>query len=512
MATGNAQSNRNIRSILIVGGGSAGWMAAAALANQLSGGVSITLVESDEIGTVGVGEATIPPIKMFNQQLGINEREFVEATQGSFKLGIEFVDWSRKGASYIHPFGTYGAQFDSVPLHYHWLRQRALGNDIPIEQLSLGCQLARGNKFLPPSGDARMIQSTSDYAYHFDAGLYARFLRHYAETRGVTRVEGKIVDVTRMSESGYIASLTLDNGATLEADFFIDCSGFRALLIGQTLGSDFVDWSHWLPCDSAQAVPCDFGANHEAPFTPYTRSTARAAGWQWRIPLQHRIGNGHVYVSNFISDDEAAATLMNNLDGRPLTDPRPLRFKAGHRREFWKGNCVALGLASGFLEPLESTSLHLMQSSIARLITLFPNRDFHPAVIAEFNRVTREEYETTRDFIILHYKATTRDDSELWRYTSSMQIPDSLAWKMEHWKSFGRLASKGPELFQNASWLAVYTGQEIWPDLYDPTADYRPQVDAAARLEGIRRVIREVTEAAPTHSAFIAHHCPAPKA
>lgn len=506
-----ANTGRNIRSILIVGGGSAGWMAAAALANQFGDTIKITLVESDEIGTVGVGEATIPPIKLFNQQLGINEREFIEATQGSFKLGIEFVDWSHLGASYIHPFGTYGAQFDSVPLHYHWLRQRALGNDIPIELLSLGCQLARALKFLPPSGDGRMIQSTSDYAYHFDAGLYARFLRHYAEKRGVFRMEGKIVDVTRNGESGHISAVTLENGSTLEADFFIDCSGFRALLIGETLDSDFVDWSHWLPCDRAQAVPCDFGEHGEAPFTPYTRSTARTAGWQWRIPLQHRIGNGHVYVSDFISDDEAAATLLNTLDGRALASPRPLKFKAGHRREFWKANCVALGLASGFLEPLESTSLHMMQSSIARLISLFPDRDFHPAIIAEFNRVTTEEYESTRDFLILHYKATMRDDSELWRYTSAMAVPDSLAWKMEHWKSFGRLVSKGPELFQNASWLAVYTGQEIWPDRYDPTADHRPQVDAAARLEGIRDVIREVADAAPSHADFIARHCAAPR-
>lgn len=502
-------SDRNIRNILIVGGGSAGWMAAAALANQLSGTVDITLIESDEIGTVGVGEATIPPIKMFNQQLGLNERDFIVATQGSFKLGIEFVNWSRKGANYIHPFGTYGAQFDSVPLHYHWLRQRALGHDIPLEELSLGAQLARHMKFLAPSGDPRMIQSTIDYAYHFDAGLYARFLRAYAAARGVTRVEGKIVNVVQHSESGHIARVTLDDGTTLSADLFIDCSGFRGLLIGETLGSAFVDWSHWLPCDRAQAVPCDFGADGRAPFTPYTRSTAHEAGWQWRIPLQNRIGNGHVYVSNFISDDEAATTLLANIDGRPLADPRPLKFKAGHRREFWKGNCVALGLASGFLEPLESTSLHLMQSSIARLIALFPDRDFHPALAREFNRVTTEEYESTRDFIILHYKATQRNDSALWRYTAAMEVPDSLAWKMEHWQRFGRLVSKGPELFQNASWLAVYTGQDIWPDRYDPTADHRPRVDASARLEGLRRVIREVVDAAPDHKDFIANHCAA---
>ncbi len=507
--------SENLRSIAIIGGGSAGWMTAAALATNLQGACRITLVESDAIGTVGVGEATIPPIKLFNQMLGIAPHDFVRATQGSFKLGIEFVNWGRQGHRYFHPFGTHGAEFDRVPLHHYWVRDHlanAPGSEdtASFDALSMGWGLARLGRFAEPVADRRLIQSTFDYAYHFDAGLYARFLRQLAEARGVTRIEGEIVAVGQQPESGAIAHVTLASGEQVAADFFVDCTGFRSLLLGQTLGVDYVDWSHWLPVDRALAVPCAHDvAGAGGGFTPYTRSTARDAGWQWRIPLQHRIGNGHVYCSAFISDDEAAAVLMANLDGKPLAEPRPLRFKTGRRRAFWAQNCVAIGLSAGFLEPLESTSLHLIQSAIMRLLVLLPRRDGSPLPAAEFNRLSIEEWERTRDFIILHYCATERDDSALWRHVKAMPIPETLAYKIDHFRHSARLVSPGPELFQNASWLAVYLGQGIIPQGYDPAVDERPHVDATRHLAQLRSVVAQAAAQAPTHQQFIDAHCKA---
>ena len=495
--------DRRIGRVVIVGGGSAGWMAAAALSNALRGGCEVHLVESEEIGIVGVGEATIPPIKLFNQSLGIDENEFVRATQGSFKLGIQFVDWARLGHIYFHPFGTYAADFDSVPLHQYWLRARANGDSTPLDDYSMAWAAASRGRFAPPMADRRMIQSTYDYAYHFDAALYGRFLRRYCELRGVRRHEGRIVDVELRPEDGFVAAVKLQDGRRVEGDLFVDCSGFRGLLIEGALGSGYEDWTHWLPCDRALAVPSRPGGE----FTPYTRSTARSAGWQWRIPLQHRTGNGYVYSSGFVSDDEAAAMLLANLDGEALAEPRPLRFTTGRRRSFWNRNCVALGLAAGFMEPLESTSLHLVQSGITRLLALWPDRDFDPLAAAEFNRLTSAEYERIRDFLILHYYATEREDSELWRYCRSMSVPEPLRYKIDHFRSYGRIVAHPPELFQNPSWLAVHVGQLVIPERYEPIVDERSHVDADRMLAGIRRVAAEAAEAMPTHRDYVERHC-----
>jgi len=498
-------NNRKVTSVTIVGGGSAGWMAAAALANALREGVPIHLVESDEIGIVGVGEATIPPIKLFNQSLGIDENDFLRATAGSFKLGIRFTGWGREGHSYFHPFGAYGADFDLVPLHQYWLRERARGDASPLDDLSMAWAAASRGRFERPLADRRRIQSTHDYAYHFDAGLYGRYLRTYAEARGVVRHEGKVADVVVGGADGRIERLRLEDGREITADLFIDCSGFRALLIGGALETPYRDWTRWLPCDRAVTVPCASAGD----FAPYTSSTARAAGWQWRIPLQHRTGNGYVYSSAYISDDEAADTLLANLDGEKLAEPRLLRFTTGRREVFWKNNCIALGLAAGFMEPLESTSLHLVQTGISRLLALWPDRDFDPLAAAEYNRVTAEEYERIRDFLILHYHLTERTDSALWRDCAAMEVPDELAWKIAHFRRSGRLVSAGPELFQNANWLAVHIGQGNWPERYDPLADARGRADAASILAGIRRVAEEAAEAMPSHREYIARHCAA---
>lgn len=479
-------------------------MAAAALANALGSGRKVDLIESEGIGIVGVGEATIPPIKHFNATLGIDEADFLRATQGSFKLGIEFVDWARRGHRYFHPFGTFGADFDRVPLHQYWLRARGQGDPTPLDDYSMAWAAVARGRFAHPSGDRRLIQSTFDYAYHFDAALYGRYLRAYSERLGVTRHEGRVVDVRLRGEDGFIEALTLHDGRTVEGDLFVDCSGFRGLLIEGALQTGYEDWTHWLPCDRAVAVPCEHGGG----FTPHTRSTADQAGWRWRIPLQHRIGNGYVYSSRHVSDDEVAATLLAKLDGPALADPRPLRFTTGRRKRAWSRNCVAIGLAAGFMEPLESTSLHLVQTAVTRLLALFPDRDFDPLLAQEYNRITQEEWERIRDFLILHYHATERDDAPLWRECAAMSIPDSLQYRIEQFRASGRLVSEGYELFQNASWLAVHIGQFITPRSYDPLVDERlPSEAAAARLAGVRRVAAEAAEAMPEHRAFIDRFC-----
>jgi tryptophan halogenase len=503
MPTQSSDQNAGLPRIAIVGGGSAGWMAAAAIINATKGKASIVLVESEQIGVVGVGEATIPPIKLFNQMLGIDENEFVRETQGSFKLGIEFVDWSQKGHRYFHPFGSHGRDFDSVPLYQYWLRERQRGDDTSLDAYSMAWVIARENRFSPPARDPRLVQSTFDYAYHFDTILYGRFLRRYAEARGVVREEGRVVE-TCLSDEGNVSAVRLQDGRAIEADFFIDCTGFAGLLIEQALGTGYEDWTHWLPCDRAMAVP----SVSSGAFTPYTRSTAREAGWQWRIPLQHRTGNGYVYASQFISDEAASDALLSGLDGEPIADPRPLRFTTGRRRKFWNRNVVALGLASGFLEPLESTSLHLIQTGINRLLALFPGKGDNRLQAAEFNRLTGEEYERIRDFLILHYHATIRDDAPLWRYTANMDIPDSLAWRMEHYRATGRLVSPGTELFLNPSWMAVYAGQEVEPEGLDPLVVDSP-VAGAERLAGLRRVMAEAVSPVPDHRAYIERFCKA---
>lgn len=495
-----------LKSIVIVGGGSAGWMTAAALAHAVGRSCAITLIESEAIGTVGVGEATIPPIRHFNHRLGIDEATFVRETQGSYKLGIEFVDWGKLGHSYFHPFGQYGAEFDSVPFYHHWMREALEGRiEGPIDEFSMCWAMAKAGRFTHPSPDRRMIQSTFDYAYHFDAGLYAAYLRRFAEQRGVTRLEGRVVDVTLRGEDGFIDAVTLESGARIGGELFIDCSGFRGLLIEEALEAGYDNWQHWLPCDRAVAVPCEKGE-----FTPYTRSTAREAGWQWRIPLQHRTGNGYVHCSEFISEDEASTALLANLDGKPLADPRTLRFVTGKRRAFWKRNCVAIGLSAGFMEPLESTSLHLIQYGILRLIALLPDSAMSPLLAREYNAQTTLEYERIRDFLILHYKASTRDDSALWRYTAAMPIPDSLQYKIDHFRSHGMLVSDERELFANPSWIAVYLGQGITPNRAPALAAMREGVPVAERLVQIRAAMAEAVATMPTHAEFVARHCAAP--
>ncbi len=495
---------RSIDSIIIVGGGTAGWMTAAALANAVQAKCSITLIESDEIGTVGVGEATIPAIRTFNQSLGIDENEFVRATKGSFKLGIEFVNWGKKGHRYFHPFGTYGRNFDLLPVHQHWIKAHLAGEAPSLDELCMAWAAAKRGRFAQPSPDPRHVLSTFDYAYHFDAGLYARFLRAYAEERGVVRVEGKISGIGLHPETGFVETVGLEDGRSFSGDLFVDCSGFRGLLIEGALETGYLDWTHWLPCDRAVAIPCASSSD----FTPYTRSTAHEAGWQWRIPLQHRTGNGHVYCSGFTSDQVALDTLLANLDGEVLGDPRPLRFVTGRRNKFWNRNVVAIGLASGFMEPLESTSIHLIQAGIAKLIALFPDRDFDPAVTDEYNRIAINEFERIRDFIILHYKLTTRDDTELWRYCAAMDIPDTLQWKIDHFRSHGRLLARENDLFGAPSWLAVHIGQGNMPRQVEPLMDHRT-VDGGDWLGKLAGALAAAAEGMPTHQQYIDRFCKA---
>ena len=494
-APGPSQPPRSLRSVVIVGGGSAGWMVAASLSNALSAQqCSITLIESDEIGTVGVGEATIPPIKVLNQTMGLDEAEFVRRTQGTFKLGIQFVDWARKGQTYFHQFGPHGVQFDYSPLHQHWLKHRHEPGMPGIDDFSMAWAAASRCRFDKPTQDPRLITSHFDYAYHFDAGLYARFLREVSEKRGVQRVEGRIDDVSLRAGDGYVDKLRLQSGREVAGDLFIDCSGFRGLLIEEALKTGYEDWSHWLPCNRAMAVPCESAGEP----LPYTRATAREAGWQWRIPLQHRIGNGYVYCSEFMGDDEAAALLLQRLDGKALAAPRPLRFVTGRRRKLWNRNVVAMGLASGFLEPLESTSLHLVQSGISKLLALWPDRDFAPSVAAEYNRLSSLEFDRVRDFLVLHYKLTQRDDAPLWRYTSAMSIPDSLQYKIEQFREFGRIVVDGADLFGPPSWLAVHLGQLNLPRRYDPLLDLRA-VDSVKMLRQQHQAMVVSAEKMPGH-------------
>ena len=499
-------SEHSIRKIVIVGGGTAGWMAAAAFSALLEkGAFEIVLVESDEIGIVGVGEATIPPLVAFNNLLGINEDAFLAASKGTFKLGIEFVDWGAPGERYFHPFGPHGQDLRAVHFHQLYLRE-AKKRPLPdIREWSMSGVAAELGRFARPGPDARLPLSQLGYAFHFDAGLYARFLRAYAERGGVRRIEGRIVDVAVDGESGHVRSVTLADGTAVEGELFLDCSGFRGLLIEQTLGTGYEDWSRWLPCDRAVAVPCRL----PGPPDPFTRSTARAAGWQWRIPLQHRMGNGIVYSSAHLERGEAEALLLANLEGEALAEPRHLSFTAGRRKLAWNGNVVSLGLSSGFVEPLESTSIQLIQSGIAKLLALFPDRRFDPRERAEYNRQMQDLFEDVRDFVILHYKATRRDDSAFWNYCRTMDVPDGLAAKLDLWRSKGRVFREGRELFATASWVAVLLGQGIVPEEHEPWANVIDPEVAADALEKMRLSYRRMAENMPAHADFIARACPA---
>jgi tryptophan halogenase len=499
-------NDHEIRKIVIVGGGTAGWMAAAAFSCLLeNGAVEITLVESDEIGTVGVGEATIPPLIAFNNMLGINEDEFLAATQGTFKLGIEFVDWGALGVRYFHPFGPHGQDFRGVHFHQLYLREarrRALPD---IAEWSMSAAAASRGRFARPAADAGLPLSQLAYAFHFDASLYARFLRAYGERNGVRRVEGKIVDVALDGERGHVEAVTLTDGSKVAGELFIDCSGFRGLLIEEKLRTGYDDWSRWLPCDRAVAVP----SRHAVPPDPFTRSTARAAGWQWRIPLQHRMGNGIVYSSAHLGRAEAEALLLANLEAEALAEPRHLAFTAGRRRLAWNANVVSLGLSSGFVEPLESTSIHLIQSGIAKLLALFPDRRFDPLERDEYNRQMQDVFEDVRDFVILHYKANRREDSEFWAYCRDMELPDSLASKLELWRSKGRLFREGRELFGTPSWVAVLLGQGIVPEDQEPAANALDPAMIAEALDKMRLSYTRMAESMPTHSDFVSRACAA---
>lgn len=493
-----------VRNIVIVGGGTAGWMTAAALSKLLTRDYTVRLIESEEIGTVGVGEATIPMIKLYNQALELDENDFVRRTKGSFKLGIEFVNWGRVGDSYIHGFGKIGQDLGLVSFYQYWLKMHRLGKAAPLEEYSINTLACRHNKFMRPLAD-RPNSPLGDiaYAYHFDATLYARYLREYAEARGVVRIEGKVVDVELNGESGFVEAVTLAGGERIQGQLFVDCSGFRGLLIEQALKTGYDDWTHWLPCDRAVAVPCASAG----PMTPYTRSTAREAGWQWRIPLQHRTGNGYVFSSRFISEDEATATLLRNLDGDALAEPRTLRFVTGKRKKFWNRNVVAIGLASGFMEPLESTSIHLIQSSIARLVAFFPHGGFDQPDIDEYNAHSDFEFEKIRDFLILHYHATERDDTPFWDYCRTMSIPDTLRRRMELFRSNGRIFRENNEMFAEVSWLQVMHGQRLVANGYHPLVDLRGETEIAEFLASVRGVIANCVNVMPGHEDFIARHC-----
>ena len=504
------QTDRPIRSIAIIGGGAAGWMGAAAISKMFGRKIDVTLVESDEIGLIGVGEATVPHLSAFNRLLEIDEAAFVRETQGSFKLGIQFNDWGKIGDSYVHGFGTIGHDLGLLPFHQYWLKARGEGRAADISRYSLNTVAAPLGKFMAAPSDAPPNSPLADiaYAYHFDAVLYARFLRRRAEAQGVKRIEGKIIAVHRGGDRGFVESVQLENGTHISADLFLDCTGFRSLLIGEALDVGFEDWSHWLPCDRALAVPCE----KVGPPTPYTRSTAREAGWQWRIPLQHRTGNGHVYSSQFTSDDRAAEVLLSNLDGKAQADPRPLRFTTGKRRKLWDRNVIAIGLAGGFLEPLESTAIYLIQAGINRLMHLFPTAECDVALQNVYNEQSAFEYERIRDFLILHYHVTQRTDSDFWNYVRTMTIPDSL---QQHIDLFAAGWPILPQRFGDVRADELGAGNAgprvsiRGPIIRRSIGSQRPTCTRWSITS--RRVVASNVSLMPAHEQFIARCCAAPR-
>ena len=488
-----------IRNIVIVGGGTAGWMTAALLSRTFGNAMHITLVESEQIGTVGVGEATIPQIRLINRYLGLDENEFLAATQGSFKLGIRFDGWTRPGHSYIHAFGEIGRGLDILPFHQLWLRARREGMHRPLWDFSINAEAAANNVFGRMEPGQGSIPSGINYAFHFDASLYAAFLRKYAEQRGVRRIEGKVNDIQLDGENGHVRQLQLESGQLVSGQLFIDCSGFRGLLTEHALKTGYEDWTHCLPCDRAAAVPC----KRTEPLQPVTRAIARKAGWQWRIPLQHRTGNGYVYCSRFISDDEAVATLLENLDGEVAGEPRLLRFTTGHRKRFFNRNVLAIGLAAGFMEPLESTSIHMIQSGISRLITLFPDAGFDPVLIDEYNRQTKFEFECIRDFLILHYHANGRVGEPFWEERLAMEIPASLRHRMHLFRNGGHIVREADELFTEQSWLQLMIGQGIDPQGFHPAGHRIPADELADFIRQGRRAVKRAALQLPGHDEFL---------
>ncbi len=493
---------RRMRDLVILGGGTAGWMAAAVLARGLGRGVRLTLVESAAIGTVGVGEATIPQIRHLNSFLGLDEAEFLKASAGTIKLGIRFEGWWRPAAGYIHAFSDIGVPAGLIGFHHYWLRaRRQLGEDAAgdLWDHSLNAVAAGRDRFAPMERVGETPIAGIRHAYHFDASRYAGLLRRHAESMGVHRIEGRVVGVERVTETGDIAALRLDDGRRVAGDFFIDCSGFRGLLIAGEMKAGFEDWSHWLPCDRAVAIGCEA----TRPFRPFTQAFACDAGWQWRIPLRHRTGNGHVYASDLIDDETAARALLDRLDGAAIGEPRVIRFRAGRRRAAWVGNCLALGLAAGFLEPLESTSIHLVQSGLQRFLEMWPARRPSSVLVAEYNRRTAEEWEAIRDFLILHYHLNARPEGELWRACREMAIPDRLAHRIALFRESARLYPEPAELFTEMAWLQVMIGQGVMPRDHHPIADLMPADELASFLERIRIVIARAVAAMPTHDDFL---------
>lgn len=490
---------KKIETLIILGGGSAGWMAAAALSNAFSQTLRIRLIESDQISTVGVGEATIPAIKSFNTLLGIDEREFMRATQATIKLGIQFENWGDQGEAYMHPFGLVGKDSWMANFQHFWLKAQREGLAKDYWDYSLNIRAAKSQKFMLDA------QGGLDYAYHFDAGRYANFLRQYSEQRGVVRTQGEVEQVSLNPETGHIEALILASGEKIPGDFFIDCSGFRALVIEQALHTGYEDWSHWLPCDRALAVQTEsVGAPH-----PYTRSMAHSAGWQWRIPLQHRVGNGLVYCSRYLDDDQARERLLANIQGDLRSEPRVIRFRTGRACQQWNKNCVAIGLASGFLEPLESTSLHLIQTGIVRLIHMLPYGTANQVQIDEYNRQSQFEYESIRDFIILHYKVTRRADSPFWNYCRQMSVPQTLANKIALYEESTSVFREHDELFLEGSWQQVMLGQGIRPKHYHPVVDKLSRDELARLMQSIESEHSKRLAHYPSHQAFLAEYCAA---
>jgi tryptophan halogenase len=497
-----------IERIVIVGGGTAGWMAAAALSRlKKAHRLEIELIESEQIGTVGVGEATIPPFVAFNKLLEIDEREMMAAVQGSFKLGIQFANWGKKGDSYFHPFGAYGYEVDGISFHHLWHKMRTEGDKRPIQVFNAETMAAMFQRFARTPEDQPGDLPPINYAYHIDAGRYARFLRSRSEAAGVIRREGRVADVRLDGETGHVRSVVMDDGSDVAGDLFVDCSGFRGLLIEQALKTGYEDWSHWLPCNRAVALPCNRDDGSQP--LPFTRATAWSAGWQWQVPLQHRNGNGHVYCSSFMEDQEALDILLANLAGKPTADPNFLRFTTGRRKKFWNRNVVAIGLAAGFMEPLESTSIHLINTGVTKLISLLSLDGVTQVQEDAFNRLTAREYARIRDFLILHYKATTRDDSDFWTHCRTMSIPDSLEEKIALFRLNGQIFREEDELFTETSWAAVMMGQGIEMNGHNPMADRLGGSALMEEVDGIEQSIRYLVGRMPTHDAFLKAYCPA---
>ena len=489
-----------IDSVVILGGGTSGWMVAASLAHAFAHlPIKFTVIESSEIGSVGVGEATIPTIREFYHKLGLNDLDVMRATNATCKLGIEFRDWNRLGHSFFHPFAVYGQTVNGVDFHHYWMKLRQSGYSASIDEFSLGVMLAKSEKFSFPSENPPSSMSVFDWALHFDASLFANLLRDFSLKKNVRRIDDKVINVNLRAQDGFIESLDLENNGTIQGDLFIDCSGFQGLLIEGALKTGYEDWSHWLLCDSAIAVQSE---TQEAP-PPYTISTAEAAGWRWQIPLQHRMGNGHVYSSAHMSDQQATDLLVNNTRGKLLNNPRVIRFTPGRRKKAWNKNCIAVGLSSGFLEPLESTSIALIELAIDKIRLFFPDQSFNEDVIREFNERTQAEYERVRDFVIFHYKASSRDDSEFWRYCRAMTVPETLAYKNRLFKHRGHLVKYPYEIFQAPSWMAIYSGYDYLPEAYDPLADHFDTHYLRTVFDEMRRSVREAVNLAPAHAHFI---------